>query len=47
MRRGLRQARYFGEAKTRFQAHATALVDNLARLGRLLATDSAPIPAAA
>lgn len=47
MRRGLRQARYLGEAKTRFQAHATALVDNLARLGSLLATDSAPLPAAA
>lgn len=47
MRRGLRQARYFGRAKTRFQAHATALADNLARLGSRLATDAAlrPVPA--
>lgn len=33
MGRGLRQARYFGARKTRFQALATALVTNLARLG--------------
>lgn len=46
MRRGLRQARYLGEAKTRFQAHATALVDNLARFARLLATDPASRPVA-
>lgn len=36
MRRGLRQARYFGVRKTRFQALATALVTNLARLGTVL-----------
>jgi len=50
MGRGLRQARYFGTLKTRFQAQATALVDNLARFGTLLtlpAPDSAPVPAAA
>lgn len=39
MRRGLRQARYFGTAKTRFQALATALGVNLARLGALRAGD--------
>ncbi len=35
MRRGLRQARYRGRAKTEFQALATALVVNLRRLGTL------------
>lgn len=35
MRRGLRQARYFGVRKTRFQALATALVANLARMATL------------
>lgn len=39
MRRGLRQARYFGARKTRFQALATALVDNLARLATVLGTE--------
>lgn len=39
MSRGLRQARYFGITKTRFQALATALVVNLARLGKVLETD--------
>lgn len=38
MRRGLRQARYFGARKTRFQALATTLVANLARLGTVLRT---------
>lgn len=32
VRRGLRQARYMGAAKTRFQALATALVVNFRRL---------------
>lgn len=45
MRRGLRQARYFGLAKTGFQALATALVDNLARLGRLPKSGSGLNPA--
>lgn len=39
VRRGLRQARYMGAAKTRFQALATALVTNLGRLASLLAAD--------
>ncbi len=47
MARGLRQARYFGPLKTRFQTHATALVDNLARLGALLASEAGPDPVAA
>ncbi len=38
MRRGLRQARYFGVRKTRFQALATALVANLARMATLSET---------
>lgn len=36
MQRGLRQARYVGVAKTRFQAVATALVYNVAHLGAVL-----------
>jgi IS5 family transposase len=39
MRRGLRQARYVGTRKTRFQALATALVANLARLGTVLGAE--------
>lgn len=40
MRRGLRQARYFGARKTRFQALATALVANLARLATVSGTSA-------
>lgn len=47
MRRGLRQARYFGTAKTRFQALATALGVNLARLGTLQGGENTPATAPA
>lgn len=42
MRRGLRQARYVGQAKVRTQALAAALVTNLIRLRNLMAEDAAP-----
>ena len=43
MRRGLRQARYVGRAKVRYQALAAALVTNLVRLRNLMMTgDPAP-----
>jgi len=45
MRRGLRQARYFGTAKTRFQALATALGVNLARFGTLQGGKNTPATA--
>jgi len=47
MRRGLRQARYFGTAKTRFQALATALGVNLARFGALNEGQTTPAMAPA
>lgn len=39
---GLRQGRYLGAAKTEFQARATALVANLARMAALLPAESEP-----
>jgi len=39
VRRGLRQARYMGAAKTRFQALATALAVNFRRLGSVFRAD--------
>ena len=39
---GLRQARYLGAAKTEFQARATALVANLARMAALLPAEPTP-----
>ena len=41
-RLGLRQARYLGAAKTEFQARATALVANLARMAALLPAEPKP-----
>jgi transposase/IS5 family transposase len=42
MRRGLRQARYVGQAKVRYQALATALVTNLVRLTNVMTPEPAP-----
>ena len=39
---GLRQARYLGAARTEFQARATALVANLARMAALLPAEPKP-----